>query len=119
MKFLRVPVLDVLPNVTGSQRTFTHWERMLSSLLTAVLANRPAESTVPQTDKLAVLSGYVSPDVFAYIEDKDNYDDAMEKLRDLYKDKKNEVYARHSLATRTQEPDESVSEFSQSLLTLA
>ena len=116
-KFIRVPVLEVLPSSPDARKIYSHWERMLRSFISAITPR--AEQSTVTVDKLAVMAGYMSPDVYTYIEDFESYDDALTKLQSLYIKKENEVYARHLLATRKQTLDESVMEFSQKLLTLA
>ena len=57
--------------------------------------------------------------MYQYIEDCDNYEAAMETLQALYVKPTNEVYARHLLATRRQQPAETLDEYLQALKTLS
>ncbi|XP_077968990.1 uncharacterized protein LOC120332989 [Styela clava] len=118
-KLIRVPVLDVLPNEVGALNVFSHWDRMLTNYLTAVESNRSTEGVSRQINKCAIMGGYLSPDVFSFVEDVDVYDEAMVILRKHYPRKKNIIYARHTLATRIQLSSETISEFSQALRSLA
>ena len=125
VKYLRVPVLEVLPSSQDSQKIFNHWEKMLNNFFTAAGASSTETSTSSSTassttlNKLAILTGYISPDVYALIEQHETYAGAIDALRKLYKKKKNVVYARHLLATAKQDAGEAVTDFSQRLLTLA
>nr|XP_039268300.1 uncharacterized protein LOC120343231 [Styela clava] len=118
-KLIRVPVLDVLPNEVGALKVFSHWDRMLTNYLTAVESNRSSGGVSRQINKCAIMGGYLSPDVFSFVEDVDVYDEAMVILRKHYQRKKNIIYARHTLATRIQLSSETISEFSQALRSLA
>ena len=128
-KYIRVPVLEALPSSPDSLKIFNHWEKMLTSFLTAAAASCPGPTSsesssessapAPAVDKLAILCGYISPDVFCFIEHLTTYDDAMKGLSKLYKKKKNVVYSRHLLATSCQDEGETVIDFSQKLLTLS
>ena len=131
-KYIRVPVLEALPSSPDSQKIFNHWEKMLVSFLAVVApstSSSPSDTSTsssslqatpsPAINKLAIPCGYVSPDVYAFIESCTTYDTAMEALGKLYKKKKNLTYARHLLATANQEPGETVIDFSQRLLNLS
>ncbi|XP_077969923.1 uncharacterized protein LOC120331269 [Styela clava] len=76
-KLIRVPVLDVLPNEVGALKVFSHWDRMLTNYLTAVESNRSTEDVSRQINKCAIMGGYLSPDVFSFVEDVDVYNEAM------------------------------------------
>ena len=70
-------------------------------------------------DKLCMLVNYISPEVYDYIDGIDDYDAAITKLNDIYKLQVNVVFARHTLATRKQKPDESIDMYVQALRQLA
>ena len=123
-KYIRVPVLEVLPGAQDSQKIFNHWEKMLDNFLTAVAASVPSTSSSSSSssltiNKLAILNGYLSPDIYALIKHLTTYETAIEALRKLYKKKKNVIYARHLLVTTSQESGESATDYSQRLLLLA
>ena len=62
-------------------------------------------------DKLGVLTNYLSPNVYQFIEDCVDYDSAMDALQTVYVKPTNEVYARYLLATRWQQPNETLDEY--------
>ena len=69
-------------------------------------------------DKLAVLSNFVSPSIFQHIEDCTDYETSIETLQVLFIKPKNDIFARHVLATRKQAPTETLDEYLQALKTL-
>nr|XP_045602721.1 uncharacterized protein LOC123760941 [Procambarus clarkii] len=77
------------------------------------------EEDTPTEDKLRLLINYVAPRVFDYIADCTTYDAAEKSLTELFVKPKNEVFARYVLATRRQEPGESLNQFLQALKLLA
>ena len=110
-KILRPERLDADPNSSGATKEWLHWKRTFQNFLTVF--NRDG------LDKLGVLTNYLSPRVYQYIEDCENYEIAMETLGALYVKPTNEVYARHLLATRRQQPAETLDEFLQALKMLS
>ena len=70
-------------------------------------------------DKLSVLTNYVPPKIVVYIEECTEYDRAIVVLKELFVKPKNEVFARHVLATRSQQTAESLDEYLQVLKTLS
>ena len=111
---IKVPTLDNPPTASSSsvQETFAHWERQLKSYVAAAVARDEG------VDKLALLCGFTSAEVYSLIEEQSTYDAAIKHLQELYKPKKNVVFARHLLSTRTQASGESVQEYYQGLLFL-
>lgn len=125
-KYIRVPTLEILPSAQDSMKVFNHWEKMLNNFITAVeTSTTQAPSNSGENppalvlDKLAILTGYVSPDVYALFEHLDTFIAAIDLLKSLYRKKKNIIYARHLLAIAKQDPGKSITEFSQELLMLA
>ena len=70
-------------------------------------------------DKLGVLPYYLSPKIYQYIEDCVNYPTAIATLQTLYIKPTNKVFARHLLATRHQQPAETLDEHFQALKALS
>ena len=69
-------------------------------------------------DKFRVLTNFVSPTVFGFIEECTTYEAALEALDNIYVKPTNEIYARHVLATRRQQTGESLDEYLQALKVL-
>ena len=78
-------------------------------------------AVLPQRDldKLSVLANYVSLSIFQHIEDCIDYEAAVGILQALFVKPRNEIFARHILATRCQQPHETLDEFLQALKTLS
>ena len=112
-KFLRPERFDATPNASGSGKAWVHWKRTFTSFLTSVSASHDA------IDKFEVLINFVSPAVFEYISDCNNYDNAMQTLEALFVSPKNEIFARHILATRLQQSGETLVEYINVLKLLA
>lgn len=109
---IKVPTLDILPTDSSVHKTFALWERQIKSYVAAAVAQNAG------VDKLALLCGFISADVYSMIEEQNTYDEAFKRLQELYKPRKNIVFARHQLSTRNQASGESVQAFYQNLLTL-
>ena len=97
-KLLKPDRLNTNPNASTVSREWLHWLRTFENFL-AVL---PQESL----DKRSVLTNYVSPKIFVYIEECTEYDRAIVILKELFVKPKNEIFARHVLATRSQQTAE-------------
>ena len=66
------------------------------------------ENTV---DKLKVLTARLSTPIYKLISEETTYESAITALQNLFVKPKNEIYARHMLATAKQDTGESVDEF--------
>ncbi|XP_046858568.1 uncharacterized protein LOC124452018 [Xenia sp. Carnegie-2017] len=109
-KVLRPERLETDRNRGTAAKEWLHWKRTFENFM-AVL---PKEGL----DKLAVLSNFVCPSIFQHIEDCEDYKTSIETLQDLFIKPKNEVFARHLLATRKQAPTETLDEYLQALKAL-
>ncbi|XP_045587665.1 uncharacterized protein [Procambarus clarkii] len=103
------------PNSITAAQEWRHWLKTFQNFTLAV------EEDTPTVDKLHLLINYVAPRVFDYIADCTTAEkNAAEKsLTKLFVKPKNEVFARYVLATRRQEPGESLNQFLQALKLLA
>ena len=102
-KYLKPDRLDEDPNSNTAAQQWRHWHRTFKSFLEQLASQGP--------NKLDVLINHVSPKVYAYIADCADYDSAITVLESLYVKPKNDVYARHLLATRKQEAGESLDQY--------
>ena len=66
-RFLKPERLDVDPNTGDADKQFSHWKRTFDNFL--------ASLTSP--DKLSILINFVSAQVYEYIVDAKNFDEAM------------------------------------------
>ena len=110
-KVLRPERLETDPNSGEALKEWLHWKRMFDNFL----------AVVPQDDlnKLSVLVNFVSPSIFQHIEECTEYEATVGILQALFVKPRNEILARHLLATRCQQPHETLDEFLQSLKTLS
>ena len=110
-KVLRPECLETDPNSSEASKEWLHWKRTFENFLTVL----PQENL----NKLTVLENYVSPTIFQHIEDCSDYAAAIEILQVLFVKPRNEIFARHLLATRHQQPRETLDEYLQALKTLS
>ena len=108
---LRPDRFDSAPNTPTASKEFNHFLKTLANYLTAL----PQE----HLDKLQVLTNFLSPLVYDLISDATTYDSAIEVLKGVYVKSTNEVFSRHLLSVRKQQPGESLDEYLQALKTLS
>jgi len=123
---MRPERLDIDPHAPDVGKVFRYWLRSFELFLEALRDERQAEvgrtssdTSFSEPKKLRLLSTFLSPTTFEYVEDAQSYDEAIKILEKTYRKQKNPVFARHLLATRGQRPDESLAEFLQALNVLA
>ena len=102
-RYLRPEKFDADPNSSSSSSSWKHWYRTFQNFLQAIEEHSP--------NKLDTLINYVAPSVYTNISECSSYEEAIEVLTQLYIKPKNEIFARHLLATRRQRADESLDEF--------
>ena len=102
------------PNSSAAGKEFKHWLKTFDNFIESVVAQSEA-AHVHMPNKLKVLCVHVSANVYELIEDCVDYETAVQKLKETYLKTPNVIFARHLLATRKQQPGESLQEFSQSL----
>ena len=110
-KVLRPERFSVDPSASGASKSWIHWRRTFENFI-AVLREE-------DLNKFGVLTNFISPSVFEYIEECDTYESAIETLHNIYVKPTNEIYARHMLATRRQQAGETLDEYLQALKTLS
>lgn len=110
-RLLRPAKLDTDPSSSTVGKDWLHWIRTFENFVSVL----PTEGL----NKLQVLTNYVSPRIFEYIERCERYEDAIATLKALYIKPTNEVFSRHLLATRRQQSGEKIDEFLQALKTLS
>ena len=108
-RLLKPDRLNTDPNASTASNEWLHWLRTFENFL-AVL---PQE----RLDKLGVLTNHVSPKIFMYIEECTEYNRAIVGHKELFVKPKNDVFARHVLATRSQQMAERLEQYLQVLKT--
>ncbi|GAA47763.1 hypothetical protein CLF_112619 [Clonorchis sinensis] len=109
-RFLRPERFDTDPNTQDSADTWEHWFCTFTNFLESVDSHSP--------DKLKTLFNYVAPSVYRFIKDCKDYESAIETLREIYVQPKNEIFARHLLNTCKQDGAENLDQFVQKLRSL-
>ena len=91
-KVLRPERLETDPNSGEASKEWLHSKRTFDNFL----------AVLPQDDldKLSVLANFVSPSIFQHIEECTEYEAAVGILQALFVKPRNEIFARHLLATR-------------------
>lgn len=111
-QFLKPERFDVDPTCTGAEAKWKHWKKTFSNFIAKI-------PQVTEENKLPLLCNHVSAAVFLYVNDADKYSDAIAILDSLYIVRRNEIFARHCLATRNQQTSETVAEYLQALKQLS
>jgi len=93
-KVLRPSRLDTDPSSQDASSYWLYWKKTFENFI----ATLPSEGL----GKYVVLTNFVTPKIYQYIEDVTEYDLAIETLGKLFIKPQNEVYVRHVLATRNQ-----------------
>ena len=117
-KFYKPPkICDYEPNAPRADKDWIHWKRTFNGFISAI--ERSKKDDDPVLNKLDLLFTYVSSTVYEYISECHNFQEALLKLDGVYIKPKNEIYARHLLASRKQEAGEDLGQFFQALQNLS
>ena len=79
------------PSSSTAGIDWLHWIRTFENFVSVL----PTDGL----NKLQVLTNYVSPQIFEYIEHCEGYDNAIATMKAIYIKPTNEVFAQHLLAT--------------------
>ena len=110
-RLLRPTTFDVEPSATGATKRWLHWLCTFNNLLQSLTPEQ-------QANKFQILVNHISPNVFEFISECSTYDDAIQTLGDIYNKPKNDIFARHLLATCKQD-GRSLDQYLQALKSLA
>ena len=114
-KYLRPDRFATDPSDSDAAKQWQHWKCTFVNFL----AELGEDTQTTDAKKLKLLINYVAPSVYEHIAECKSYSDAMDALQDLYIKPKNVFFARHVLASRRQNPGESLDKFLQALKLLA
>lgn len=106
-RLLKPERLDCDPTSPTAAQEWRHWLQTFKTFISAL----PEEDL----NKLGLLINFVSPRIYESISECSTYDDALTTLQSQFVKPTNEVFARHRLATRRQEPGESLDEYFRAL----
>ncbi|XP_047518905.1 uncharacterized protein LOC125058798 [Pieris napi] len=125
-KYLRPERFDIDPSNSSGTKAWIHWHKTFENF---IFVQKP---TAPETDaqsvpppekwdsiKFQLLINHISPNIYTYISEATNYEEAITILQKLYVKPKNLIFARHMLATRKQRPEESIDIYLQALKLLS
>ena len=105
------------PSAAEAPRIFKYWLCTIEDYIATLQELR--RDADPEINKTRVVRNFLSPEVYSYVEEIQDYDILITTLRQMYIKQKNNVYARHLLVSRKQNSCESVSEYCQALKLLA
>ena len=109
-RWLQPERLDLDPTAPDARKKFTHWLRTFTNYA----------AKLAETDsKLDALINSIGHDPYSMIETAATYDDALTILKQNYQKPVNQIYARHRLATRKQNPEESLDDYLRELKLLS
>jgi len=118
-RLLRPKALEVLPSDAEAPSIFKSWLATCETFAEEAVACQHRSDTDVEVNKRGPLVNLLSPTVCSYIEDRLFYEEDLAVLKSVYIKKKNDVFARHLLAVRKQQPGESLQQFIQALKRLS
>jgi len=118
-RFLKPKDLETSPEDPEAATAFKYWLATFETCLQTVEARRAAINPDVEVNRKGLLVNFLSPVVYSYVEDCNTYDEALVILNRVYVKIKNDVFARHRLATRKQRTAESLQQFLQALKLLS
>ena len=110
-KALKPIRLDLDPKSSVAAKQWKHWKRTVDNCI--------EECGGTAADHFRSIVNFISAKVFDYVEDCTTYDAVIETLERLFVKTPNKSFARHDLATRKQQPGESLDEFLEELKKLS
>ena len=117
--FLKPKDLVTLLEDPEAAAAFKCWLATFETFLQTVEARQAAINPDAEVNRKGLLVKFLSPVVYSYVEDCETYDEALVILKRVYVKRKNDVFARHLLATRKQRTAESLQQFLQALKLLS
>ena len=105
------------PNAPDASRVFKYWLQTVEDYIETLNELRHEEA--PALNRTRIVRGFLSPEVYPYVEDATDYETIIAQLRLIYVKRKNNIYARHLLVSRKQAAGEKISEYLQALKLLA
>ena len=98
-RLLRPAKLEADPNAPDSEQVFRHWQKTFERFVAAVENGRDVNN--PEIDKCGLLINYVRSSVYDYIEETNNYGQAIALLEGAYIKPRNKIMARTVNANST------------------
>ena len=107
-RILRPARFETDPHSPNAGQEWTHWFVTFENFIFTI-------ENICDADKLKLLINFVSHSNYQLFSEYNTYDEAIRTLRTTFVKPKNFVFARYRLATRKQQPGESIDQFVQSL----
>lgn len=107
-KLLRPERFDADQNSPKAAQEWTHWKATFNNFITSV-------DKLEDDGKLKLLVNYVSHNNYEHISCCSSYSEAIKILDSIFIKPKNEIFARHCLTSRKQQPGETVDQYLQAL----
>jgi len=117
--FLKPKDLETSTEDPEAATAFKYWLSTFETFLQTVEARQAAINHDVEVNRKGLLVNFLSPVVYSYVEDCETYEEALVILKRVYVKRKNDVFARHLLATRKQRTAESLQQFLQALKLLS
>ena len=111
-RILRPARFETDPHSPNAGQEWTHWFVTFENFISTI-------ENICDADKLKLLINFVSHSNYQLFSEYNTYDEAIQTLRTTFVKPKNFVFARYRLATRKQQPGESIDQFVQSLKQLS
>jgi hypothetical protein len=109
-KFSRPEGLQCESDSATAEKDYRHWLKTFMNFTSSITED---------SDKLTILTNFVSPTIFELISECTSFDSSIAVLNGTFLKPKNEVFARYLLATRRPQMNESLNQYIQSLGTLS
>ncbi|XP_063625652.1 uncharacterized protein LOC134797361 [Cydia splendana] len=111
-KYLRPERFEGDPSQSTAAAEWEHWKKTFNNFLAVQVLSSDQV-------KLNILINHLSPNVYNYISECQTYEQAIRVLDGIYVKPKNILYARHALATRKQNSEETIDTYIQALKQLS
>ena len=105
LKFLQPEKLAIDPGISSAEDDWKFWFKTFSNFINVLPGGENA------LKKLDVLTAHLTAPLYKLIQEGTTYERAIEALQKLFVKPRNEIYARHLLATARQNIGESIDEF--------
>lgn len=119
-KFLKPDRFEVdSATIQNSSSQWIHWKKTFINFLDESQNDQEIKTPISDAVKLKLLVNYISPNIFEYISQCNDYESAIKTLDKIFIKPKSEIFARYKLAVRKQQLNETIDQYIQSLKLLS
>lgn len=111
-QILRPQRLDIDAESNLASLKWKHWLLTFENFLEEI-------KVAEDKQKLRILTNFLSPAVYQYVAECSTFQKAIDSLQELYSKPVSVIYARHQLASRRQNQEETIDQYLQNLKILA